>query len=114
VGGGKAGVIMRNLKSTRKRVHYILLNYPETRRSDKELYIKYVEVFGIRGLKKYEERTFIRLMRKADLPHCPTIWRFRQDFQRREPALFDGLTARKRRELEREYRAFFREDYGKA
>lgn len=104
---------MRDLKSIRKRVRYILRKYPRTRRSDKELYIRYLERFGTFGLNNSEHKQLIELLKKAKLPHYPTIWRSRQFIQRNEPFLFDGLTARKRRELEKEYRAFFRRKNGK-
>lgn len=107
MGIGKAGVIVRDLKSIRKRVRYILSKYPKTRRSDKELYIRYLELFGTFGLTYSEHKTLLRLLKKAKLPHYPTIWRSRQFIQRNEPFLFDGLTARKRRELEKEYRLEF-------
>lgn len=98
---------MRDLKSITKRVQYILRKYPRTRRSDMELYIRYIERFGALGLTKYEERTLVKLMRKARLEHFPTIWRARQKEQSKNPSLFDGMTARKRRELEKEYRREF-------
>ena len=105
---------MRDLKSIRKRVRYILRKYPRTRRSDRELYIRYLEQFGTFGLTASEHKSLLRLLRKAKLPHYPSVWRSRQFIQRNEPSLVDNITARERRELEKEYRAFFRKNNGKA
>lgn len=107
MGGGKAGVIVRDLKSIRKRVRYILIKYPRARKSDKWLYIKYLELFGTFGLTSSEHRNLLRLLRKAKLPHYPSVWRSRQHIQKNEPSLVDNITARERRELEKVYRLEF-------
>ena len=99
---------MRDLKSIRKRVRYILRKYPRTRRSDKELYIRYIERFGTSGLTYSEHKALISLLRKAKLPHYPSVWRSRQFIQRNEPSLVDNITARERRELEKMYRLEYR------
>lgn len=99
---------MQDIKSIQKRVRYILRHYPEVRRSDTELYIRYLEEFGVLGLTGSEHRTLIRLLRKASLPHYPTIWRYRQSIQSKEPQLVDFATARERRAIEKIYRKEFK------
>ena len=106
-GQRKGGANLRELKSIRKRVRFILIELPKARRSDKWLYIKYLELFGTVGLTNSEQKTLLRLLRKAKLPHYPSVWRSRQFIQKNEPSLVDNITSRERRKLEKVYRLEF-------
>ena len=89
-------------KTIQDNVEYILMHHPETRDSDKKLYVKVVERMNPEAIDKPFKEAML-----ADLPSFETVRRTRQKLQEKQtwlrpsPAVQDFRTG-----LEEEYRKY--------
>jgi hypothetical protein len=91
-------IMINYLKSIKKRVSYLLKNYPETRDSDKLLYLKYLNMFCHmdRNINDLGYNGYERIFLAKSTPSFESISRVRRKFQ--EAGLYIGKSRDQRME----------------